>query len=169
MKREPTLHGLAENPRVRLRLQQVLAIDDREVEAELLRQLVLPLQQHRSRRRDDDHLDAAPQEQLSNDKTGFDRLAEADVVGDQQIDARQVQRLGQRKKLVGVQPDASPKRRLKQLPVRRRRCAPLGRAQVGAEALGPFEGLGQQGRPVVRVEDLRLQFGRERKLDGFAL
>ena len=117
-------------------VQQVLAVDDGEVEAEFLRQFVLPLQQHRGRRRDDDHLDATAQEQLSNDETGFDRLAEADVVGDQQIDARQLQRLGQRKKLVGVQPDARPKRRLEQLPVRRRGGAPFGRAQVGARGAG---------------------------------
>ena len=150
-------------------VQEVLAVDDGEVEAEFLRQLVLPLQQHRGRRRDDDHLNAAAQEQLSNDQTGFHRLAEADVVGDQQIDAWQVQRLGQGKKLVGVQPDARPKRRLEQLPIRRRGGPPFRRAQVSAQALGPFEGLGQQGRPVVRVEDLRLQLGRESKLDCLAL
>ena len=150
-------------------VQEVLAVDDGEVEAEFLRQLVLPLQQHRGRRRDDDHLNAAAQEQLSNDETGFHRLAEANIVGDQQIDARQLQRLGQGKKLVGVQPDARPKRRLKQLPIRRRGCPPFGRAQVSTQTLGPFEGLGQQGRPVVRVEDLRLQFSRERELDSLAL
>jgi hypothetical protein len=83
-------------------VQEVLSVDDCEVEAELLSQLVLPLQQHRSRRRDNDHLDAAAQEQLSNDQTGFHRLAETDIVGDQQIDAWQFQRLGQRKKLIGV-------------------------------------------------------------------
>ncbi len=77
-------------------VQEVLTVDDGEVEAEFLRQLVLPLQQHRGRSRDDDHLDAATQHQLLNDETGFHRLAEADIVGDQQIDAWQLQRLGQR-------------------------------------------------------------------------
>ena len=72
----------------------MFTIDDREIEAEFLRQLVLPLQQHRRRRRDDDHLDATPQQQLSNDKARFDRLTQTDVVGDQQIDAWQIERLG---------------------------------------------------------------------------
>ena len=124
-------------------VQEVLAIDDGEVEAEFLRQLVLPLQQHRSWRRDNDHLNAAAQEQLSHDETGFHRLAEADVVGDQQIDARQLQRLGQRQKLVGIQPDARPKGRLEQLLIRRGGCPPFGRAQVSAQALRTFEALGQ--------------------------
>ena len=104
----------------------MLAIDDGEVEAEFLRQLVLPLQQHRRRRGDDDHLDAAAQQHLSNDQAGFDGLAEADVVGNQQIDARQIERLRQRKKLVGIQPDAGAKRRLEQLPIRRGGGAPFG-------------------------------------------
>ena len=150
-------------------VQKVLAVDDGKVEAEFLRQFVLPLQEHRGRRRHDDHLNAATQEQLSNDQPGFHGLAEADIVCDQQIDARQLQRLGQGKKLVGVQPDARPERRLKQLPIRRGGGPPFRRAQVSAQALGPFEGLGQQGGPVVRVEDLCLQFGRECELDRLAL
>jgi hypothetical protein len=137
-------------------VQEVLTVDDGEVEAEFLRQLVLPLQQHRRRRRDDDHLDATPQEQLSNDKSRFDGLTQTHVVCDQQIDAWQFERLGQGKKLVGVQSDARPKRCLEQLPIRSRGGSPLGRAQISPEALGPFEVLGQEGRPVIWVEDLRL-------------
>jgi hypothetical protein len=40
----------------------VFPIDDREVKAEFLRQLVLPLQQHRGRRGDYNHFDATPDE-----------------------------------------------------------------------------------------------------------
>jgi hypothetical protein len=69
-------------------LQEVLAVDDGEVEAELLGQLVLPLQQHRGGRRNDDYLDAAPEQHLPHDEAGLDRLAKANVVGDQQVDAR---------------------------------------------------------------------------------
>ena len=109
MKREPTLQGLAEKPRVRRVSKQVLPVDDREVETEFLRELVLPLQQHRSRRSDHDHVDAAPQQQFPHDQTGFDRLAEADIIGDQEVDARQFERLGERQKLVGIEPDAGAK------------------------------------------------------------
>jgi hypothetical protein len=150
-------------------VQEVLSVDDGEVEAEFLGQLVLPLEQHRRRRRDDNHLDATPQEQLSNDKSRFNRLAQANVIGDQKIDAWQFERLGQGKKLVRVQSDARPKRCLEQLPIRGRCGAPLGRAQISPEALWPFEAPGQQGRPVIWVEDLRLYLGCESELDGLAL
>ena len=49
------------------RLEQVVPIDDGEVETEFLREFVLPLQQHRSGRGDDDHVDAAPQQQFPHD------------------------------------------------------------------------------------------------------
>jgi hypothetical protein len=45
----------------------VLAVDNREVEAEFLRKLVLPLQKHRGWRGDDDRIDPAPQEQFPHD------------------------------------------------------------------------------------------------------
>ena len=109
-------------------LQKVLAVDDSEVEAKFLRQFVLPLQQHRGRRGDENHVDTTPQKQLANDKAGLDSFTKADVVGDQQIHAWQFQSLGQRKKLIGVQSDAGPKRCLEQLPVRRGCRAPFGRA-----------------------------------------
>ena len=63
-------------------------------------------------------------------------LAEPHVVGDQEIDPRQPQRLAQREKLIGIEADAGPKRRLQQIPVCRRRRAPTDRAQVGGENLG---------------------------------
>ena len=169
MKREPTLHGLAEKPRVRRvssRCSRSTIVKSRpnfcassschcsSIEAGAATTIIV---------------DATPQQHLSNDKAGFDSLAKTDVVSDQQIDAWQFQRLGQRKKLIGIQADARPKRRLEQLSVRRRGGAPFGRAQVGAEALGPFEAFGQKGRPVIWVEDLRLQFGCECELDRFAL
>ncbi len=96
MKREPTLHGLAEKPRVPRVSKRCSRSTMVKSRPNFCAQLVLPLQQHRGRSRDDDHLDAATQHQLLNDETGFHRLAEADIVGDQQIDAWQLQRLGQR-------------------------------------------------------------------------
>ncbi len=66
-----------------------LPIDDLEGEAELGLELVLPLHRHGRRRRDDDEFDASPQQHLAHDKAGLDGLPEADVIGDQQVDARQ--------------------------------------------------------------------------------
>jgi hypothetical protein len=53
-----------------------------------------------------------PQQKLAKDEPGLHGLAEADVVRDQQIDARKPQGLTQREELVRVEPDAGAKRRL---------------------------------------------------------
>ena len=64
--------------------------------------------------------DPAPQQHLADDEPGFDGLAEADIVGDdEQIDARQFQRLSERQQLIGVELDAGSERCLEQLAVRR--------------------------------------------------
>ena len=111
-------------------LADALAIDDVEGEAELALELVLPLHEHGGRRGDHDQVDAPPQQQLADDEPGLDGLAETDVVGDQQIDARQPQRLAQRQELVGVEPDAGPERRLQQIAVGGGGGAPADRAQI---------------------------------------
>jgi hypothetical protein len=61
----------------------VFPIDNGEVETEFLCEFVLPLQQHRSGRRDNYHLDTAPQQQFSHDQAGFYRLAETNIIRDQ--------------------------------------------------------------------------------------
>lgn len=63
-------------------LQQVFAIDDREIQAKLLCEFVLPLQQHRRWRGDNDHLDPAPQQQLTRNEPSLDGFSQADVIGD---------------------------------------------------------------------------------------
>jgi hypothetical protein len=79
----------------------------------------------------------ATQQQFPQDQAGLDRLAEPHIIGDQQVDPRQIERLGERQKLVGIEPDAGAKGSLEQLSVGCRRRAPFGRSQVGAEACGP--------------------------------
>ena len=79
-----------------------LAVDDDEVQAELLAHLVLPLQRQ-ARRADDDHgAGPVPQQQLLEDQAGLDGLAQADVVGEQQVGPRAGQRAAQRFELVGL-------------------------------------------------------------------
>ena len=54
------------------------------------------------------------QKQLAGDETGFDRLAKSNVVGDEQVDARQQQGFSKRFELVSIEADARPERRLKE-------------------------------------------------------
>lgn len=147
------------------RFEKIAAVDNGEVQTEFLGQLVLPLQQHGGRRRDHDDVGPPSQEQLADDQPRLDRLAQADVVGNQQIDAWQFQRLGQREELVGVEANAGSKRCLKELPIGGRSGAPLGCPQERAEAFGIVKRGLEQWRPVRRIEnlcpDLRLKHQRE--------
>ena len=136
-------------------LADALAIDDVEGEAELALKLVLPLHRHGGRRGDDDEIDAPAQQQLARDEAGLDRLAEADVVGDQEVDARKPQRLAQRQELVGVKPDAGTERRLQQVAVGGGRRAPADRAHIRGENLGTIGRAAADARPSIFVEDAR--------------
>ena len=53
-----------------------------------------------------------PQQQLLDDQAGLDRLAQADVVGEQQVGPRGLQRAAQRLELVGLDVRAAAERRL---------------------------------------------------------
>jgi hypothetical protein len=62
--------------------------DDRECEPELGLEFILPLAHHRRGRAHYDKIDTAPEDELTQYQTGFDGLAGADIVRDQQIGAR---------------------------------------------------------------------------------
>ena len=68
--------------------------------------LLPPLPAQRRRREDQDALDAAAEQQFGEDQPRLDGLAEPDVVGDEEADARHAQRLEQRHELVAL--DAHP-------------------------------------------------------------
>ena len=87
-----------------------LAVDDPEGETELGAQFVLPLQGHGGGRGDQREIDAPAQQKLAQDQARFDGLAESNVVGDQEIDARQLQRLDEWQELIGIEADAGAKR-----------------------------------------------------------
>ena len=87
-----------------------------------------------------------------SDQPGLDRLAEADVVGDQQVDARKPQRLAQRQQLVGVEPDAGAERRLQQIAVGGGRRAPADGLHIGREDLGTVRRTAADLRPRVVLE-----------------
>ena len=87
------------------------------------------------------------QQQLAGDQPGLDRLAEADVVGDEEVDAREPQRLAQRLDLVGVDLDAGAERRLEEARVGRGDAVPAERVQVGRELARVVEALGGEVVP----------------------
>ena len=84
--RRPGVHRV---PALDLHPAHVVSVERDEREAEPLIQFLFPLQHHRRRGRDDDAADPLTHQQLANDQAGFDRLAKADVVGDEQVHARQ--------------------------------------------------------------------------------
>ena len=92
-------HGFASMPRRRRRACVSSRSTRSKGRRELLPHLVAPLKAQRGRRQDQHALDAPPQQEFAQDQAGLDRLAEADVVGDQQVDARHAQCLEQRHEL----------------------------------------------------------------------
>jgi hypothetical protein len=71
----------------------VLAVDDLEAQAEAALHLALPLQADGGGADDQDQVEALAEEQLLQDEAGLDGLAEADVVGDEGVRAREGQHL----------------------------------------------------------------------------
>ena len=141
--------ALAADPR------HVVLVEDLEGQAEAALQFVLPLEEHRRRAGDDDFADLLAEEQLAGDQPGLDGLAQADVVGDEQVDPRQQQGLAQRLKLVGVEPDAGAERRLEQPGVGGRDAVPPEGVQVGGEHVAagrsPAVAMASHASPVIRI------------------
>ncbi len=111
----------------------IFLVENLESEPETCFEFLFPLQEHRGRARDDDLADFFAQQQLTCDQSGFDRLTETHVVGDEQIDAWQTQGLAKWFKLVGVEPNPCTERRLKQIRVGRCNAVPLERVEVGGK------------------------------------
>lgn len=88
----------------------VLLVQDLEYHPKARFELVLPLEEHRRRTRDNDVLHLLSKQQFASDEAGFDGLAEANVVGDEQIHAGQSKRFPKRLELVGIDADSRAKR-----------------------------------------------------------
>ena len=80
--------------------RDVAPVENHEDEPETILQLALPLFEHRRGHGGDDDLHLAAQEQLAGNQSRLDGLAEAGVVGDEEVDARKPQGLAQRLHLV---------------------------------------------------------------------
>ena len=163
------LPRIGSEPALAAKVGEVVPVDDRERQPEFGLQLVLPLPHHAGRGRHDDEVDPPAQQQFAQDKARFDRFAQPDIIGDQQIDPGKPQRLAQREKLVGIQANARAERRLEQVPVCRGRGIPLDGAQVGREDLRVLGGALQQAGPVVLAEPLGIQFRTPDDFGHFSL
>ena len=116
------------------------AVEDLEIQSELRFQFVAPLVDHRRRTGDDYRVDTLTQEHLAGDQAGFDRLTQADVIGYEQVDARELQGLGERNQLIGVELDTSAERGLERTRVGGRHAVPAERAEIGGEIADRVEG-----------------------------
>ncbi len=77
-----------------------------------------------------------PQQQLLNDQTGFDGLTEANVVGDEQVDASHVDGPHQRIELEVLDTDAAAKWSLEESPIGVGGRAPPYGIEEGVERVG---------------------------------
>ncbi len=119
-------------------LHQV-AIDDAELQAELVPHLVLPLN-HKGGRTDDEHSSGTvPDNEFQNYHAHFDRFAEAHVVGDQEVHPGHLDGTDNGIELVVLDVDAASERRLDVLHVCRRSRPPPDGIKKGVEPLRIIE------------------------------
>ena len=148
-------------------LRHQLAVDDLEFQAELLPHLVPPLQRQARRAHDDDRPGTVPQQQFLHDQAGLDRLAQAHVVGEQQVRPGRLQGAAQRLELVGLDVRAAAERRLERVPVRRRDRAPAHGVHERGERVRVVEAVGADrlGQALVRGDGLAyLELPHDREL-----
>jgi hypothetical protein len=96
-------------------LCEVGTVEDLEDETKAFLELRFPLLDNGRRRRNNYGLRLLAQEQLARDEASLNRLAEAGVVGDEEVDTRQPERLAQRLHLVSIDFDPRPERRLEEV------------------------------------------------------
>ena len=97
--------------------------------------------------------------QLTHDEPGLDRLTQADVIGDKEVDPGQRERLAQRLKLVGHHVDAGAIGGLKEPGVRRRDAVPALRVQIGREQRRVIKAIARDPAPRRPIQELRVQLG----------
>ena len=114
----------------------------REVEAELLQHLVSPLDLKRGGADHKDAVGAVAEQQLEDDHARLDRLAEAHVVRDEQVDAGHLDGANHGVELVVFDVDAAAKRRLELARVGDRSGPPPDRIEERFEMSWLVETLG---------------------------
>ncbi len=98
------------------------------------------------------------QDQFLSDEAGLDRLAEADIVGDQQVDARHLDGAYDRIELVILNSDATTERGLQGAHVGGRDRAPAHGIEEGVQDDGIIEAIGPGQLGPFAYPGSRLQF-----------
>ena len=147
----------------------VVAVEQLESEPEALLELGLPLLKHRRRRGDNDRLGTLAQQQLARDQARLDRLAETGVISDEQVHAREPERLPQRLHLVSIDPDPSAKWRLEQVRVGCGDRAPPQRVEEGGEQTRVVEAACRQLVPALLADDLPVELELPEDIEALAL
>lgn len=132
-------------------LAHQLAVHDAQLQAELVAHLIAPLDLQARGTHHQDGARAMPQQQLLQHQPGLDGLAQTHVIGDEQIDARHLQRAHHWIQLIILDGDAAAKRRVQVPHIGRRHRAPAHRIEERIEPFGIIEALrriGQRG-PIV--------------------
>ena len=104
-----------------------------ELETEAPRHLVAPLETDRSGRDDQHEVHPLSEQQLLEHKSGCDGLAQADVVGNEEVRPGQLEGLLQSRALVVHELDARAERGLEEPRIGRGHGVPLQGVEVGAE------------------------------------
>ena len=118
-----------------------LGVQDRELQAELLPHLVLPLQRKAGRAHDHGRAGAVPQEQLLDNKARLDRLAEAHIVSKQQVRTWRSERAAERFELIRLDIRAGPERRLVTVRIGARHGSPPHRVDEARKSLRLVEAI----------------------------
>ncbi len=116
----------------------------------------LPLGDDGSRAGDHDSLDLLSHDHLAQHEPGFNGLAEADVIGDEEVHSRQVEGLAKWFQLVGHHLDSRTVRSLEQPWVRGGHQIPADRIEVGGELVRGIEAAAGHVVPETRFEDARI-------------
>jgi hypothetical protein len=70
---------------------QIVAVKDREAQAEFLCQLVLPLDNHCRRRRNNHKVHASSQQHLAKHEPSLNGFAKTHIIGDEEVHPRQLE------------------------------------------------------------------------------
>lgn len=118
---------------------QHLGVDDAEVEAELLGHFGLPFQAQRCGAGNEHGAGTVTEQEFLDHQSCLDRLPQADVIGDEQIDPRHPQCPHHRVELVVLNLDAGPEGRLKRTGIDRGHGPPPDCVEERCQAVGVVE------------------------------
>src|SRR5690606_34739894 len=145
--------GIGMDAAIAAQLLNVGRVDNPEIKAKLFQHLHTPLFLQRCGADDQDSASSVAQQHLLDDETGLNGLAQADVIGDEQIDAGHVNGAYQRVKREVLNTDATAERCLQKPSVRVGGGTPPNRIKKRFEGVGVI--LASNWRQTCKLNDLR--------------